>query len=264
MRRDKINILTIETPEGIAFSLKLAGPVTRFLAWSVDLAVIAAASAILNKVLMIFGVISHDIATAFSILLYFAVSIGYGIVMEWYRQGRTLGKQLLNLRVMDLYGLRLEFSQIVIRNLLRFVDGLPAFYLVGGVAGLISSRAQRLGDLAANTIVVWTPKIPEPSLDNILSGKFNSFREYPHLTARLRQRISPIEADIALRALLRRDDLNPRARVALFRDIADYFKSSIAFPPEATDGISNEQYIRNVVDILYRTKAIQPSNTKGD
>ena len=254
MSRSKANTLTIRTPEGIVFSLQLAGPVTRFMGWAIDLAAISVISSMLNIILGIIGIISRDVAMAVGILTYFVVSIGYGIATEWYWQGQTLGKRLLKLRVMDEQGLRLQFSQIVIRNLLRFVDSLPLFYMVGGMACLISQRAQRLGDFAANTIVVWNPSVSKPDLDQLLEGKYNSFREYPHIEARLRQQVSPQEAGIALQAIMRRDELEPVARIELFHDIANHFKAVVVFPQEATDGISDEQYIRNVVDALYRIK----------
>jgi uncharacterized RDD family membrane protein YckC len=224
------------------------------LAWSVDLLAILAISNLLNVFLGLVGLISRDLAMAANILGYFIVSIGYGIFLEWYWHGQTLGKRLMRLRVTDVHGLRLQFSQVVIRNLLRFVDSLPALYLVGGVACLINPRAQRLGDFAANTIVVWTPRIDEPNLDQLLGGKFNSFRSYPHLEARLRQHTSPVEAQIALQAVLRRDEFEPRARVELFESIVFYFRNIVSFPPEATDGISDEQYVRNLVDALFRPK----------
>jgi uncharacterized RDD family membrane protein YckC len=251
---DKINTLTIRTPEGIEFSLLLAGPITRFLAWSVDLLVILAISKLLNVVLSLVGILSRDLAMAANILGYFVVSIGYGICLEWYWHGQTLGKRLMRLRVTDVQGLQLQFSQVVIRNLLRFVDSLPALYLVGGAACLINRRAQRLGDFAANTIVVWSPRVDEPNLDQLLGGKYNSFRNHPHLEARLRQHVSPSEAQVALQALIRRDEFEPRARVELFESIVSFFQNIVTFPPEATDGISDEQYIRNIVDALFRPR----------
>ena len=102
--------------------------------------------------------------------------------------------------------------------------------------------------------MVWNPRVYEPDLDQLLEGKFNSFRNYPHLEARLRQQVSPSEAQIALQALLRRDEFEPRARLDLFDKIVSYFKNIVSFPPEATDGISDEQYVRNVVDALFRPK----------
>ncbi len=244
--------MSIRTHEGIAFSLLLAGPMARFLAWLLDLFCIMITVIVTVILLMVFRVISRDFVQALVVLLFFIIPIGYGIAMEWYCRGQTLGKRLLRLRVMDQRGFRLQFSQIVVRNLLRFVDSLPAFYLVGGIVSLLSPHGQRLGDLAANTIVVRSPEIAEPDLDQLMPGKFNSFREYPHLGARLRQASSPEGSTIALQALMRRSELDPKARVELFTEIADHFRSLVRFPQEATEGISDEQYVRNVVDILFR------------
>lgn len=255
MLSSQINSLTIKTPEGIEFSLRLAGPVTRFLAWAVDLATVVAIISILNVVLGILGLMSRDLAMAANMIAFFVVSIGYGILTEWYWQGQTLGKKLLRLRVMDEQGLRLQISQIVIRNLLRFIDSLPALYLVGGLVCLFNKRAQRLGDFAANTIVVWTPRVSEPDINQLLEGKYNSFRQYPHLEARLRQHITPAEAQVAVQSIVRRDDLDAQARIELFRELTAYFKTIVSFPQEATDGISDEQYVRNVVEAVFRQKA---------
>ncbi len=260
MIQSRTNTLTIRTPEGITFSFQLAGPITRFLSWSIDAASISVIASIMSSVFSLLGIISRDLAMAAAVLAYFLVAVGYGIVFEWYWQGQTIGKRLLRLRVMDIQGLRLRFSQVVIRNLLRFIDSIPAFYMVGGLACLISRRAQRLGDFAANTIVVWSSRISEPDLDQLFEDRYNSFHNYPHLEARLRQHVSPQEAAIALQAVMRRDELNSRARIELFRDIASYFKEIVAFPQEATDGISDEQYVRNVVDVLFRSKASKIKN----
>ena len=250
----KTNTLLIRTPEGVLFSQLLAGPVSRFTAWIIDFVCIMAATSALGMVIGFLSIFSVGVAQAIQIILFFVISIGYRMVLEWHWRGQTLGKRFLRLRVVDAQGLHLTLSQIVIRNLLRFIDALPLCYLVGGIACVVSRRAQRLGDFAANTVVVRNPKLTEPDLDQLLSGKYNSFREHPHLEARLRQRVSTMEAGLALQALLRRDQLEPRARVELFSQIADHFRSKAEFPAEATDGITDEQYVRNVVDVLYRTR----------
>ncbi len=245
------NSLLIRTPEGVVFSLLPAGPMVRLLAWSIDLACIATVMTTTGSLLRVIEAVSPDFAQAFYIVGYFVISTGYGMAAEWYWRGQTIGKRLLGLRVMDEQGLRLHVGQVVIRNLLRVVDSLPLFYFVGGIACLASRRAQRLGDIAANTIVVRNVRPAQPNLDQILSGKYNCLRDYPLLAARLRQRVSPEEAAIALASVLRRDELDPRARVELFQEIAAHFRSVTTFPEEATEGIPDEQYVRNVVDVLY-------------
>ncbi|MGD9306622.1 MAG: RDD family protein, partial [Desulfobacterales bacterium] len=71
--RNKTNSLTIKTPEGVEFSLSLAGPITRFLAWSVDLLVILVASKLLNVILGLVGLISQDFATAAGFIGFFLI-----------------------------------------------------------------------------------------------------------------------------------------------------------------------------------------------
>jgi uncharacterized RDD family membrane protein YckC len=248
----RTNVLQIVTPEGIRFSLNLAGPITRFLAWVIDLACIWIIVMTLNTVLGFLGALNVDLAGGLMILAYFLIQIGYGIFLEWFWRGQTIGKRLLGLRVMDEQGLSLQFNQVVIRNLLRAVDVLPGLYLVGGISCVVSRRAQRLGDFAARTIVVRTISMVEPDLQQIFSDKFNSLREYPHLAARLRQRVSPREADVALQALLRRNNFAPVDRLELFAEIASHFQTIVKFPQEAVDGVTDEQYVRNVVDVLFR------------
>lgn len=250
--------LTFRTPEGVSFSYPLAGPLTRFLAFSIDIMCIAGINAILNMVLSAFLIVAPDIIIAFMTICYFLISIGYGMVFEWIWRGQTIGKRILKLRVMDIQGLRLESSQIVIRNLMRFFDGLPLFYLVGGISSTITRNYQRLGDIAANTVVVRMPHVSEPDFDRIIPGKFNSLRQYPHLVNRLRQKTSPGEASIALRALMRREGLSPDARIELFAMIAEHFRHIVEFPEEATRGLSDEQYVTNIVDILFRENRKSP------
>jgi uncharacterized RDD family membrane protein YckC len=250
----RTSTLQIRTVEGVVFSQQLAGPVTRFLAWVVDLMCIALLMWVVGWLSMLVGFLSWNFAGAFSTLVYFAISIGYGIACEWGWRGQTIGKKLFRLRVADVEGMRLQFNQIVTRNLLRFVDSLPVLYFVGGLVCWLSPKCQRLGDLAANTVVIRNPQVTAPDLDQLLAGKFNSLRQYPHLAARLRQNVSPGEAAVALQALVRRDEFDPVDRVELFAELAGHFRAKIEFPPEATDDIADEQYLRNVVDVIYRTR----------
>jgi uncharacterized RDD family membrane protein YckC len=264
------SVLTIKTPEGIVFSMRLAGPTTRFLAWLIDLGVIVVTYIAVIYLAITLATISSVVAlwltdffAAAAWLLLFVVNIGYGIALEWFWRGQTLGKYVLRLRVIDEQGLRLQFSQIVIRNLLRTVDILPMFYLVGGIACVASKHCQRLGDFAANTVVTFSPRIPEPDLEHILSGKYNSLRDFPHIEARLRQRVSPEEARIALQAVLRRDTLDPAARLELFSDIAAHIQSLVAIPEDAVVGVADEQFVRNVVDCLFRPQVAHRNESRA-
>jgi uncharacterized RDD family membrane protein YckC len=102
----------------------------------------------------IFGLFSQNAQSASGVvyLLLGILAFGYFIVMEamW---GATLGKMLLRLRVVKTDGSPISWSESVIRNLLRIIDGLFD-YLVGAILIWTSPLRQRLGDRAAKTVVV--------------------------------------------------------------------------------------------------------------
>ncbi len=242
----------IRTPEGIEFDLPLAGPISRMLAFAVDFAAIAAAGALIARLVAPLQLFSADAARSAMTVLYFAVSLLYGIVTEWFWRGQTVGKRLLGLRVVEASGLRLRPSQIIVRNLLRFADLLPGLYLVGGVCCVLSPRRQRLGDIAAGTIVIRTLQLKEPDVDQVLGRKFNSLAESRHLAARLRQKVPAKVAHLALEAVLRRDEIQPVARLVLFHEVGEYLKNVVSYPAEIVEQLTDEQYVRNTVDVLFQ------------
>jgi uncharacterized RDD family membrane protein YckC len=247
--------LRVETPEGVVFAFSLASPLTRALAYAIDVAAIAALTTVLSNTVRIVAIVGADWAGALTVLVSFLVSIAYGILLEWRWHGQTLGKRVMRLRVLDARGLRLEFSQIVVRNLLRAVDVLPAFFLAGGSIALATRKCQRLGDLAAGTIVIREPVVQAVDLEQIAPAQYNSLLAHPHLAARLRNRVSAEVAGVVVKALSLRDSYDPSARIALFGELAGYFRSLVPFPEDAVEGLTDEQYLRGVVCALY---AVQP------
>lgn len=243
--------ILIETPEGIRFGLPLAGPVSRFLAWLIDALLIGTAIGILGKLLQLVGVFSQDLMAGFTLISSFLIATGYGMVFEWIWRGQTPGKRALGLRVMDIRGMKLQFSQVAIRNLMRILDALPLLYLVGGIALLLSRRSQRLGDRIANTTVISQRKSFPLDLAQVdLHEQFNSFLEFPHLAARLRQKASPELVQIAFGAILRRNELTPETRVEMFHKLADQFRAMVRFPDEVTGTLTDERYVRNSLQVI--------------
>lgn len=252
MHNPRFNTFQIRTPEGVTFSLALAGPVARCLAWLVDVLAVVVLGVGVSMLLALVGWLSEDLAQAATVVAWFFLQIGYGLAFEWGWRGQTPGKRLLRLQVADAEGLRLSFSQVVMRNLLRSVDCLPGLYLVGGVAAWSTRRFQRLGDLAANTVVIRQARVFAPDWSGLERGKYNSLLRVPQLVARLRQRMDPEAAYLGLRALMRRQELDPEARVEVFREAARYFRGVVRFPEDLVGGLSDEQWVRNVVESAFR------------
>ena len=85
-------------------------------------------------------------------LVFFLIAFAYFTVME-KAMGATLGKKLMGLKVVRENGEAMDWGAAIIRNILRIIDGI-LFYLVGAIVVWVSKRRQRLGDMAAKTLVV--------------------------------------------------------------------------------------------------------------
>ncbi len=90
-------------------------------------------------------------------LVFLFIIFAYFIIMEAY-VGWTIGKKILGMRVVDSAGNKIGLSKSAIRNLLRFVDGLPAFSILGITLIAFSARGQRFGDRVAKTFVTESTK----------------------------------------------------------------------------------------------------------
>jgi uncharacterized RDD family membrane protein YckC len=142
--------VTIATPEGVDLELTLAGAGSRFVSALVDLGiqtVLAVATFAALGGLGGFGEAAVALAT-------FVVVLGYDIFFEVLASGRTPGKRLNGMRVVRSGGEPVGFITSTIRNVLRLVDFLPFAYVIGASAILITRKNQRLGDVAAGTLVV--------------------------------------------------------------------------------------------------------------
>jgi len=248
----KTAALQIARRKGIVFSQLLAGPVTRFLAWFIDVVCISALLTFLGK--------TPDVCCRFSVPISRLRSIAW-VTFAQHRLRHCLSmvlarpnhrKKLLRLRVVDAEGCVFNLTRS--SRVTSFDSWTPARVFTWSGESFPSSillAASR--DIAANTIVIRNPRLIEPDLDQLLAGKYNSLRQCPHLAARLRQQVLPNRTALGRQALLRAMNLNlaPRRTV---RRTRRHFRTRVEFPPEATDGITDEQYLRNVVDILYRSR----------
>ena len=154
----------VATPEGIELTLRLAGPVPRALAWSVDLAIRVAI------VLVVMLLASQLGRAGWGVVLLTAFVVEW-LLPAWFEAqmgGQTPGKRLFGLAVLNDDGTPLRWPGALTRNLLRAVDFLPFLYAFGLVTMLLNRDFKRLGDLAAGTVVVYLSssadvarKIPE-------------------------------------------------------------------------------------------------------
>lgn len=141
----------VETPDGIELALKPAGPVLRATAWFLDLVIRTGLLFLLGMLLALF----EAVGMALLLLLWFLINWWYPVLFEVLSRGSTPGKKAAGLRVINQDGTPVNWGPSVVRNLLRQVDFLPFLYATGLVSMFCNRRFQRLGDLAAGTLVVY-------------------------------------------------------------------------------------------------------------
>jgi uncharacterized RDD family membrane protein YckC len=140
----------IAIPEGAEIALRIAGPSPRALAWALDALLRGLGYAIVGLVFAVLG----QVGLAAWLIVLFVGEWGYGLLFEVLGRGATPGKRVLGLRVVHSDGTPVSWGASAIRNFMLFVDFLPPPFGAGLVACLASPNFQRLGDLAAGTLVV--------------------------------------------------------------------------------------------------------------
>jgi uncharacterized RDD family membrane protein YckC len=175
--RDPLDcVVRIVTPERIVLVYPLAGPFRRFMAYLIDqvLIVVLVLAAFLVTSLVALGSVAF---LGPALVAYFVLTWGYGAFCEGFFNGQTPGKRSLGIRVLSERGVPITGVQAIMRNLVGTVDGLiPFFYLVGLTSMVVSRKFQRMGDLAAGTMVVieerrftrGITRIDDPDVDALL------------------------------------------------------------------------------------------------
>jgi uncharacterized RDD family membrane protein YckC len=148
----------IGTPEGIELTLRVAGPVPRALAWMVDLLI---RGAILFAIGLVSGLLG-GFGQGIMLLSMFLLEWLYPAWFEVNRAGATPGKRAMGLMVLHDDGTPIRWSAALTRNLLRALDFLPFVYFLGFCTMVSNRDFKRLGDLAANTLVVYREEKPRP------------------------------------------------------------------------------------------------------
>lgn len=145
------SVYRVETPEGVHLELRVAGPLVRGVAWLIDFLARLLVGFAIGIPLSYFGVFGSGVM----LLVLFLLEWLYPILFEVLRDGSTPGKQLLDLRVVQTDGRPVGWSASITRNILRTADFAPWMYGVGVLVSLSNRRFQRLGDIAAGTLVVY-------------------------------------------------------------------------------------------------------------
>jgi len=168
MNSDQLNI---DTPELVEIEMPLAGIGSRFIALLVDMLIWFAGFLVLMILIAVFvpenaalSKIPKQWAVALVIFIVFLLFWGYFTLFEAFWNGRTPGKRVARIRVIQRSGRAIGLFESMARNLVRYIDMQPfPLYAVGVIAFFVTRQHQRLGDLVAGTLVVRDRALEEPA-----------------------------------------------------------------------------------------------------
>jgi uncharacterized RDD family membrane protein YckC len=228
--------LAIATPEGVQVELTLANIGSRFIAGVIDLLIEIALLIALAVLLRVAGSVGAAIYASIS----FAVIFFYDVLFEVLGGGKTPGKRWTGLRVVRSGGRPITFVRSSLRNILRIIDILPAFYAIGMTAIFVSSDNQRLGDMAAGAHVV-----RDRHGDRVTGAAPTTYTPIDPGPAAAWDVSAVSSADVAtVRAFLeRRDTLEPSARASIAAELAGRLRPRVGGAAEP----ANETFLALLV-----------------
>jgi len=223
--------LRIATPEQTYLEFAYAGIGRRLLAAVVDMALIGTLWVLTGFLaaflaLLVTYALGEDTRFASSFVLTVSV-VAFGLALvtpflfhylyEFYWQGQTPGKRLLDIQVLRSSGLRLDALSCILRNLVRYLDFLPYSYLLGAWSVVVTPHQQRLGDLAAGTVVIWLgPRVTHERIAMVTSELIRAGISRTRAPAAKDERLRRMLADY----FIRRSGLSNSARLVILRRLA--------------------------------------------
>jgi uncharacterized RDD family membrane protein YckC len=234
--------LSVLSPEHVAIELRGAGLGRRFAAALLDLVV---AGTLAGGAAQLAGLLPGALAALVAPTAAFACFWGYHVLCELRGDGRTLGKRLLRLRVVDARGLPVGPAQSMVRNVVRVLDLVPAGGL-GMLCALLDPAHRRLGDLAAGTLVVEDALAPDLALAGSHARRVNSL-DQPAIRTAVRHRVGLEEREFLVSLCLRAETLDPGVRYDLFEAVGADLRNRLGVEG---DGLSGENVVRGVVALF--------------
>jgi len=162
--------ISVESVTGVDLTLQIAGPGTRSYAFVIDWHIrllLAGAWLLIAYYVFDIALTVKSAAGFLSILPATIVYFLYHPILEVALRGSTPGKRMAGVRIVSRDGGPPGTSALLIRNIFRLIDSLPAAYMLGLVCCFVTANRVRVGDMAAGTLLVLDNAAAERSLQRI-------------------------------------------------------------------------------------------------
>jgi uncharacterized RDD family membrane protein YckC len=149
--------ISVRSVTGVDLTLNIAGPGSRSYAFAIDWhlrLLLGAAWLIVALYVLKLSLNARSQDALLSLLPAAIVYFLYHPILEVAMRGSTPGKRIAGIRIVDRSGGTPSRAALLIRNLFRLIDSLPAFYVVGLLTCFLTANRVRIGDMAAGTLLV--------------------------------------------------------------------------------------------------------------
>src|SRR5688572_11238850 len=172
--------ISFKTAQYVQIDYELSNPFIRAVASFIDVVALLIYMAVMGMLLQnnYFDPESVDISVALWNLLVYIPWVLYSPLVEYFTNGRSLGKWILGIRVVTVNGETAGLREYFTRWVFRVVDiWLGAFGFLALLVSGTSERNQRLGDLMAGTVVIKKSNSVTYALTDVLNIKSLSNHE---------------------------------------------------------------------------------------
>lgn len=228
----------IHSPEHVLVELRPAGLGRRFGAFAIDSGILMG---VLGAISQLGSFLPRAAASAAVATGSFVALWGYHVLFEVLWNGQTPGKRALRLRVVDGRGLPVGVAQSLVRNVVRLLDLMPAGG-IGMLSALSNEDRQRLGDKAADTLVVDERQPVAPILSALDARAFNTLAT-PRLQRLVQHRVGLEERELIYALCLRGPALSAEARYELFEAVGGHYREALGIEDAS---LSGEAIVRGV------------------
>lgn len=252
MTQDQIQV---KTPEFVSLQFRLAGLGSRAAAMIIDQIILNLVNIGLIVLFVLtvgnnFWFLTQDAwVLGLWLIILFVLNWSYFFVSEYFFNGKTIGKNILGIRVIQENGHSITFLSAIIRNLLRIIDMMPASYFLGIVLVFFNAKHKRLGDMAAGTIVIHespSKRQKQTPLDKEIENRGLN-KESLSLDELTMNSLGMKEYNLLKTYSFKFLELRDAPRHQLTRDMA-----SIIFPKIGLEvGSKSDRELENVLLILY-------------
>jgi hypothetical protein len=197
------------------------------------------------------GVLPGAVGIVAQALALLVLTWGYHVYFEVRHQGQSPGKRIVGIRVVDGRGLPLSLEQSFVRNVVRVLDALPVGYALGAIVCQLDPHRRRLGDIAADTLVVRERHGQAYERRSTGARAFNSLRT-PRVLRLVRHRVGLEEREFLATLCLRADGMEDKARFDLMEEVGRHYKERLGIEDPHMSG---ENLVRGLAGVLFAEQA---------